>query len=94
MDSVSPVNRPLSAPRRASAAIFAALRHALGRVFQVFFRDQLRDLNRQTERLGSASVESATYLGRELQALDQRLSRIEHEVASLREAVVSGRPPR
>ena len=60
----------------------------------MLFRDQLRELDRQTERLGAASVESATYLGVELEALDRRLSRIEADVAGLREAVTSEQPRR
>ena len=48
---------------------------------------QLRDLNRQTQRLGAASVESMTYVGGELQALDERLSRIEEDLAALRAAL-------
>jgi hypothetical protein len=89
MDSGSPANPPPSAAIRASAAV----RRALGRIFQVFFHDELGDLGRQAERLGSASVESSAYLGLELQALNQRLSRIEAEVASLRDAVASEQPP-
>jgi hypothetical protein len=73
-------------------AILTALRRGLGRIFQAFFRDEIKDLNRQAERLGSASVESATYLGVELQALDRRLARIEDDVASLRE--LASQPPR
>ena len=85
MDSGSPANPPLLVPIRVSAAV----RRALGWIFQVFFHDQLSDLGRQAERLGSASVESLAYLGLELQALNRRLSRIEAEVASLRDAVAS-----
>ena len=57
----------------------------LGSVFQLVFHDQLGDIKRQTQRLGSASVESATYLGSEVRALDQRLEAIEGELAALRE---------
>jgi hypothetical protein len=93
MDSKTPAKRALLAIAHFPAAVLIAFRRALGRVFQVFFRDEIKDLNRQAERLGSASVESATYLGVELQALDQRLARIESDVASLRE-LASGQPPR
>jgi hypothetical protein len=87
MDTASPANRRVSAARRVARSLLATIRHGLGRIFQLLFRDQLRELNRQTERLGAASVESATYLGVELEALDRRLSRIEADVAGLREAV-------
>jgi len=56
----------------------------LGSVFQLVFRDQLGDISRQTERLGSASVESVTYLGSEVRSLDDRLAAIEEELAALR----------
>ena len=49
------------------------------------FRDRLRDIDQQTERLGSASVEAVTHLGSEVRALDQRLAAIERELAALRE---------
>jgi hypothetical protein len=73
-----------SAPRRALAAILGAVRRVLGSLFQIVFHDQLRDIKAQTQRLGSASVESATYLGSEVRALDQRLEAIERELAELR----------
>jgi hypothetical protein len=64
----------------------------LGRVLQPLFGEQLRSVRRQTERLGTASVESATYLGLELQALDRRLAKIEADVAGLRHLVEAERP--
>jgi hypothetical protein len=80
----SPDKPVTSAPRRGLAAILAAVRRVLGSLFQIVFHDQLRDIKRQTQRLGSASVESATYLGSEVRALDQRLESIERELAELR----------
>ena len=44
----------------------------------------MEELSEQTHRLGSASVESVTYVGKELRAMDERLSRIEAELESLR----------
>jgi hypothetical protein len=67
------------------AGILARLRRVAGSMFQIVFHDQIGDLQRQTQRLGSASVESATYLGSEVRALDERLSAIERELAALRE---------
>ena len=52
--------------------------------------DQLADIRNQTERLGSASVESITYVGGELNRLDERLTRIEEQLAALREIVDRG----
>lgn len=84
MDSSSPPNRVTLALRRAVVAILGALRRVLAGIFQVVFRDQLRDINKKTDRLGSASVESVTYLGGEVRALDERLAKIERELAALR----------
>ena len=61
------------------------MRRVLGSIYQIVFRDRLRDIDEQTDRLGSASVESVTYLGSEVRALDQRLAAIEGELAALRE---------
>jgi hypothetical protein len=84
MDTNSPGNRVLLAPVRLLVKIAAGVRRVLGGAFQVLFHDQLGELNRQTQRLGSASVESATHLGTEMAALDKRLARIEAELATLR----------
>ena len=67
---------------------------SLGSCLQVVFRDQLGDISRQTQRLGSASVESVTYLGSEVRALDQRLAAIERELAALRELLERQEPVR
>lgn len=69
---------------RAMVAVLRWLRRVLGSVYQVVFRDQLSSIRQQTERLGAASVESVTYLGAEVRALDQRLAAIERELAALR----------
>ncbi|HEY6771348.1 MAG TPA: hypothetical protein VI035_02745 [Solirubrobacterales bacterium] len=71
--------------RRALAAILGALRRMLGSVYQVVFRDRLRDIDEQTERLGSASVEAVTHLGSEVRTLEARLEAIERELVALRE---------
>jgi hypothetical protein len=74
-----------SALRRVLAAILGAVRRVLGSVYQVVFRDRLRHIDQQTERLGSASVEAVTHLGGEVRALETRLGAIERELAALRE---------
>jgi hypothetical protein len=87
VDTSSPQNsgsRTL-AVRRGLAAILSALRRVLGSVYQVVFRDRLRDIDRQTERLGSASVEAVTHLGSEVRTLEVRLEAIERELTALRE---------
>jgi len=71
--------------RRALAAILGAVRRVLGSIYQVVFRDRLRDIDRQTERLGSASVEAVTHLGSEVRTLETRLQAIERELAAVRE---------
>jgi hypothetical protein len=81
----SPQNRVTLALRRGLAAILGAVRRVLASIFQVVFNDRLRDISQKTDRLSSASVESVTYLGSEVRALDQRLARIERELAALRE---------
>jgi hypothetical protein len=85
VDSSSPQNRITLALRRGLAAILGAIRRVLASIFQIVFHDRLRDIDEQTERLGAASVESVTYLGSEVRALDQRLAKIERELAALRE---------
>jgi predicted nuclease with TOPRIM domain len=82
-------NRVSLGLRRAVVAVLGGIRRLLGGIYQVAFRDRLRDIDEKTDRLGAASVESVTYLGAEVRALDQRLERIERELASLREALES-----
>ena len=84
MDTPPPDKRAVSALQRALATLLGGVRRVLGSIFQLVFRDQLGNISRQTERLGSASVESVTYLGSEVRSLDQRLEAIEKELAALR----------
>ena len=85
MDNGSSDKRPVFVLQRALVSVLSAIRRVLGSVYQVVFRDRLGDIDRQTERLGSASVEAVTHLGSEVRALDQRLAAIERELAALRE---------
>ncbi len=82
-------SRVTLALRRGLVAILGALRRVLASIFQIVFKDRLRAIDEKTDRLGSASVESVTYLGSEVRALDQRLARIEGELAALRELLES-----
>jgi uncharacterized coiled-coil DUF342 family protein len=87
MEETTPTQRAVLAVRRLLATFVSRLRRAFGGVLTLLLHGQLRDLNRQTQRLGAASVESMTYVGGELQALDERLSRIEEELAAVRAAL-------
>jgi fructose-1,6-bisphosphatase/inositol monophosphatase family enzyme len=73
---------------RAVSAFFSRLRRLIGNLLKFAQRDQLEELGDQTRRLGSATVESVTFVSGELRALDERLSRIEEELASLRRLMV------
>ena len=81
---MSPYKRAVLALKRAIAAVLTAVRRVLGSIFQLVFADRLGNISRQTERLGSASVESVTHLGGEVRSLDQRLAAIEKELAAIR----------
>ena len=84
MDTGSADKGSVSAPQRALVSVLSALRRMLSTLNQVVFRDRLRHIDQQTERLGSASVEAVTHLGGEVRALDARLAAIERELAALR----------
>jgi predicted nucleic acid-binding Zn-ribbon protein len=90
VDTGSSDKGAVSALQRALVGLLSALRRALSTLNQVVLRDRLRDIDRQTERLGSASVEAVTHLGGEVRALDQRLAAIERELAALRELIERG----
>jgi predicted nucleic acid-binding Zn-ribbon protein len=77
--------RAAFALQRAVVTILSSIRRILGGVYQLIFRDRLRDIDEQTERLGAASVEAVTHLGSEVRALESRLNSIERELTALRE---------
>jgi hypothetical protein len=85
VDTGSSDKGAVSALQSALVSVLSAVRRVLGSIYQHVIRDRLRDIDRQTERLGSASVEAVTHLGSEVRALDQRLAAIERELAALRE---------
>ncbi len=93
MDTGSSDKRAVFVLQRALVSVLSAVRRVLGSIYQVVFRDRLGDIDRQTERLGSASVEAVTHLGSEVRALDQRLAAIERELAALRELLERGNRP-
>ena len=84
MEETTPAQRAVMAVRRLLAMFMSRLRRAFGGLLTLILHGQLRDLDRQTQRLGAASVESITYVAGELHALDERLSRIEEELAAIR----------
>jgi hypothetical protein len=84
MEATTPAKRIALALKRLFAIFTSRLRRAFGGFVTLVLHDQIGDLSRQTERLGSATVESVTYVGGELKALEERLSAIEEELAAIR----------
>jgi hypothetical protein len=89
---MKPVQQMFLAVRQALARLLRPIRRLFGVLAQsIAQRDQLFELKEQTRRLGTASVESATYMSQELRgvekkvsAVDERLSRLEKELSELR----------
>ena len=92
MDNGSSDKGAVSALQRVIVGVLAAIRRLLGTINQVVFVDRLRHIDRQTERLGAASVEAVTHLGSEVRALDARLAAIERELAALRKLLEDRKP--
>jgi hypothetical protein len=86
---------PLKSIRLAIEAGFWWLRRVLGLAYSVLMRDSLTSLRVETEQLSSAAVESTSYVGAELRSVEERLARLEEELAAVRELLeqqpVSGR---
>ena len=79
------------------SAVFNWLRKGLGLAYSALQRDSLSTLRVETEQLGSAAVESSAYVGAELRAIDERLTRLEGELLATRRLLeqrqpVSGQP--
>ncbi|MFL5906853.1 MAG: hypothetical protein ACJ75Z_04555 [Solirubrobacterales bacterium] len=87
MDTIPIEKRIALAAKRLTSILVSRLRLMFGKLLQLVLHDQLGDLSRQTQRLGSASVESVNYVGGELSAIDERLTKIEKELAALRELI-------
>jgi hypothetical protein len=87
------LKRALAAAKRLILVLLARVRRALGILMQRAQRDQLYELSHQTRGLASASVEAVTHVGGELHALDERLSRVEKQLAELRELLESQQRP-
>jgi hypothetical protein len=76
--------------KRLASILVSRARRVFGSLVELVLHDQLGDISRQTQRLGSASVESSNYVGGELRALDERLAKIEEELAALRGQLAQG----
>ena len=90
------MTEPTTLVRRASLWVkrlvsyfISRMRRIVGILLQLTVHDQLGEMDMQTQRLAAASVESIAYLGSELRALDERLSKIESDIAALRELLAS-----
>ena len=96
------ITNTFSAIWGAIRSFFTKLRRLIGLGAQgVAQRDQLYALKVQTERLGTAAVESSTYASWEMQALrdqisavDDRLAKMERDLAELRQLLKEHEPSR
>jgi hypothetical protein len=84
-EPTTPVRRASLWVKRLVSYFISRLRRIVGILLQLTVHDQLGEMDMQTQRLAAASVESIAYLGSELRALDERLSKIESDIAALRE---------
>ncbi|HEX6586566.1 MAG TPA: hypothetical protein VF052_07415 [Solirubrobacterales bacterium] len=91
MDTVPIEKRIALAIKRLLSVLVSRLRLLLGKVLHLALHDQLGEISRQTQRLGSASVESVNYLGSELLAMNERLAKIEEQLAAVREQLEASR---
>jgi hypothetical protein len=85
MDKANEEDHNRSAIGRMLSAFLLRLRRLVGTLIQFTQRDQLDELKEQTRRLGSASVEASVYTHGELKVIEERLARIERELAALRQ---------
>jgi hypothetical protein len=70
--------------KRLLVLVLRPFRKLAGRLLQLVERDEMHELRDETARLSSASVEAVTYLGGEVRRLDERLARLEEELAAIR----------
>jgi hypothetical protein len=87
MDTVPLEKRLTLAAKRLLSILLSRFRLLFGKLVQLVLHDQLGDLSRRTQRLGSASVESVNYLGGELASVNERLAKIEADLAALRASI-------
>ena len=82
----SPGERADFVVRRFLRRVLSRVRRAFGIAAQMLQRDELGELRHETRALGSASAESVSHVGAELREINERLSRLERDVARLVEA--------
>jgi hypothetical protein len=70
--------------KRALVLVLRPFRKLLGRLLQVTERSEMQELRDRTARLSAASVEAVTFLGEDVRHLDERLARLEEELAAIR----------
>jgi hypothetical protein len=80
----------LAALKRILWRALLRVKPAIVRIVQLVQRDELQELSRETQRLGSASAESVTHVGIELRSIDERLRRLEEDVSALRRLLEEG----
>jgi hypothetical protein len=98
---MEPTSRPggtFAAIRAVIETVLLWLRRIAGAGFSLLQRDSITSLRIETEELGSAAVVSATSLGAELRGIDERLTRLEEDLAAIRKLLeerepVTGRTP-
>jgi predicted nuclease with TOPRIM domain len=83
MDSPSLPLRVLSALNRALHHLLFRIKQLLGIAAQAAQRDQLRELTDEARVLGSASAESINHVGAELREINERLAKLEGEIARI-----------
>jgi len=88
-EPTTPVRRASLWVKRLVSYFISRMRRIVGILLQLTVHDQLGEMDMQTQRLAAASVESIAYLGSELRTLDERLSKIESDIAALRELLAS-----
>jgi uncharacterized protein YlxW (UPF0749 family) len=70
---------------RAPAHYARLVKHALQILLQRFFQhDQLEAVRQETARMGSASVESVSYLRADVQRIEENVAGLRDEVAAMR----------
>ncbi len=84
MNSTRP-RSPLTLLRTSVETVYYWLRRVLGLLYSILLRDSITRLRVETEQLGSAAVESTAYVGAELRRVEERLERLEDELAAVRE---------